>query len=563
MQVDSSIPQKVPLTRQILKPYYFILAKIDRFINNITMYRLTLYSLTAIFVYALILSAFGIADFPFKPLALIVGLLVLIAVCYISNLLFSKIFKAPRNIESAYITAFILFFIMPPIGSFTGTYESIGILALAGVIAMASKYILAIHKKHIFNPAAVSAFITGLIFTAGNASWWAGSTALLPIVIIVGFLIVRKIHRAHLFFSFLIVCALTLIVFSISNGTLTDAEALLPFIKQFLFSWPVIFFGTIMLTEPLTTPPTRKWQMIYGAIVGFLLGSPLHFGQIYMSPEFALIVGNLFTYIVSPKQRLVLMLREKKEIALNIFHFSFNSISSASKRPEEKLKSPLKFSPGQYIEWTLPHERPDTRGNRRFFTIASSPTEEGVSIGVKMIPSPSSFKHELLTLKENDPESVIVASQVSGDFTLPTDQSKKLAFIAGGIGITPFRSMIKYLVDLDQKRDIVLFYACTTPKEFAYTDIFFEAVKVGVKFVPIITNKDNIHADPSWQFNGQPWNGHVGFLSPDAVQKFVPEFKNRTYYLSGPSAMVDTYNAMLKNMGIARKFIKTDYFPGF
>ncbi len=556
MQTASSIPQKPPLIRQILQPYYFILAKIDRFINSITMYRLTLYGLAVIFIYALIVSSFGLMDFPFKPLVLIGSLAVLIIVCYISNLVFAKIFKAPTNIESAYITAFILFFIMPPIGAFTGKYESIGILALAGVIAMASKYLLALHKKHIFNPAGVSAFITGLLFTAGNASWWAGSAALLPVVIIVGFLIVRKIHRAHLFFSFLIVCCVTLIIFSISNDALTDLSALTPFIKQFLFSWPVIFFGTIMLTEPLTTPPTRKWQMVYGAIVGFLLGSPLHFGPIYMSPEFALIVGNLFTYIVSPKQRLVLILREKKEVALNIFHFSFNSTS------------PLKFSPGQYIEWTLPHKKPDTRGNRRFFTIASSPTEEGVSIGVKIMQGSnaqqsSTFKHELQALKENAPESVIVASQVSGDFTIPSDQNRKLVFIAGGIGITPFRSMIKYLVDLHQKRDIVLFYACTTPKEFAYTDLFFEAEKVGVKFVPIITNKDNVPTDANWQFNGHPWNGHIGFLTGDAIEKYVPNFKDRTYYLSGPSAMVDSYNAMLKNMDIPRKSIKIDYFPGF
>lgn len=574
-------------------PFGFILKKIDKFVNGITMYRLTFYGLFFITVWALVLSVLGLIgliNFGYGFLSLFASLMLLQIVCHIANLLFSKIFKAPTNIESVYVTAFILFLILPPAGSFAGWSTSIATLAIAGIIAMASKYMLAIGKKHIFNPAAVSAFITGMIFTTGTAIWWVGSIYLLIPVVVVGFLIVRKIHRFQLFFSFILSSIVTLFIVGLANGTLiagtmsaagmtgTDqtmsvVQAMPSFLGGLFISWPLIFFGTIMLTEPLTTPPTKKLQVMYGVLVGIIFGLPYHIGNIYATPELALIIGNIFAYLVSPKQRLILRLKEKKEIASNIFHFSFSS------------SSPLIYTPGQYIEWTLPHEHPDDRGNRRYFTIASSPTEEDISIGVKIIPiitqsagagvnpnnatnatqgnnstntappvHPSSFKARLIDMQPSSPSSTIVATQVSGDFIMPKNQSTPLVFIAGGIGITPFRSMIKFLVDSNQKRDIVLFYACVNPKELAYTDLFEKATHVGVKFVPIITNKE---------FVPENWNGYTGFLTKNAIEKYVPNFTSRTYFLSGPSAMVDSYRSMLREMNINRKQIRTDYFPGF
>jgi len=79
----------------------------------------------------------------------------------------------------------------------------------------------------------------------------------------------------------------------------------------------------------------------------------------------------------------------------------------------------------------------------------------------------------------------IVASQLSGEFILPADESKKLVFLAGGIGITPFRSQIKYLIDTKQKRDIILFYSNRTPADIAYKEIFDQAqINFGLKTKP-------------------------------------------------------------------------------
>jgi ferredoxin-NADP reductase len=147
-----------------------------------------------------------------------------------------------------------------------------------------------------------------------------------------------------------------------------------------------------------------------------------------------------------------------------------------------------------------------------------------------------------------------VGAQLSGDFVLPKNKEEKLVFIAGGIGITPFRSMIKYLTDIKEARDIVLFYLAATPDEFVYKDVFENAKSVGVKTIYMITDSKNVP-------NG--WAGGVGRISAEIIEKDITDFKTRKFYLSGPNAMVDNYKKIIKSMGIKRSSIITDYFPGY
>lgn len=300
---------------------------------------------------------------------------------------------------------------------------------------------------------------------------------------------------------------------------------------------PLIFFAAVMLTEPLTTPPTRLLRIIYGVIIGLLFAPQIHFGSIYTTPEIALIIGNIFSYIVSPKYKLVLRLKEKIQVSPDVTDFVFAS----DKR--------MNFKPGQYMEWTLSHPKPDDRGNRRYLTLASSPTESEIRVGVKIGNPPSSYKKSLSSLNVGD---TIVASQLTGDFTMPKNWSKKLVFtpnkkserlvfIAGGIGVTPFRSMIKYLIDRNEKRDIVVLYSVKDEKDFVYKDIFDEAEKnLGIKT-----------------------HYSVGRFTPEFVVKEIGDYEKRTYFLSGPKALVDGFKSTLKSLGVGKSQIKTDYFPGF
>ena len=144
-----------------------------------------------------------------------------------------------------------------------------------------------------------------------------------------------------------------------------------------------------------------------------------------------------------------------------------------------------------------------------------------------------------------DSEYKIVASQLAGDFILPKDKNKKLVFIAGGIGITPFRSMIKYLIDTNEKRNITLFYLSRKTGDIAYRDIFNQAEQqLGIK---VIYSFADI---PSFQYCM-------------TIKEEVPDYKERFFYISGPNLMVTLFENNLKKIGVKKSHIKTDYFPDF
>ena len=504
-----------------------LLNKIDSLLNSVTMYRLVLYALS---IQAGVAIVFGFLKIlPFSGFQFLLTLLILIGVCYLSNKIFAWIVKAVVNVESWLITALILFLVLAPINDFQDLLITIAI----GTVAMASKYFLTYDKRHIFNPAALAMFLAGL-FGFGNSIWWIGSAVMLPFVLITGLLVVRKIRRFGMIIVFMVMSVITICVFNYMNGM-----PLLQALTQVVISWPLVFFATIMLTEPFTTPPNREFRNYYAVFTAALFGAQFSIGPLYATPELALVAGNIVSFALSPKGKLILKFKEKIQLAPTIYEFVF---SHADK---------FNFTPGQYIEWTLPHDKSDSRGVRRYFTIASSPEEGDIKLGVKIIPDKSStFKKALLALQ---PGTVLTADQLSGDFVLPKDPSKKYVFIAGGIGVTPFRSIIKNMVNMAVKKDIILFYSAADINEFVYKDIFKDAENFGLKTVFVYGGKVPV----------KDWAGESGFLTEDMVKKYAPDFEERTYYLSGPVGMVNNYKGLLSKMGVPQGSIVTDYFPGF
>ncbi len=503
---------------------------IDSILNRITMYRIVLYYLILIWVVALGFSVFNIL--PYDPLAMVLSLVVIFALTLAANTVFSKVFEAQTNVESAYITAFILALIITPMKS-VADVSTLIFLGWAAIWAMASKYIFAFRKKHIFNPAAFAVALTALAI-GRSASWWVGTLPLLPIVLIGGLLVARKIVRFDLVLSFLGASAISVFYFGVLRGT-----SLLTIASQSFINSGLIFFAFVMITEPLTTPPDKPRRIIYGLLTGLLFAPAVHIGPLYSTPELALLIGNLFSYLISPKKKLMLELEEKVLVANDTYDFVF--------LPDEQMH----FRPGQYLEWTLGQEKTDSRGNRRYFTIASSPTEKDIRLGVKFYPEASSFKKTLLSMNKGDK---IIASQLAGDFVLPKNKNKKLVWIAGGIGITPFRSMAKYLSDKNENRDVVLFYSNKIKEDIAYKNIFDEAARVGLKTVYTLTEEESLPAD---------WAGERGYVSEGMLKKYVPNYMERTFYVSGPHSMVAMFRETLGKMGVRRHKIVSDYFPGF
>jgi ferredoxin-NADP reductase len=489
----------------------------DNFLNRTTMYRLVLYVLAGITAVAVALAGFQLLPFGTLPLLFSVGCLIIFS--KVSNDLFSYVFDAPTNIESVYITALILGLIISPAASMADLI----VLFWAALLATASKYILALGHKHLFNPAAVAVVLTAAGLNA-SASWWIGNAYMALPVAVGSILIIRKIRHRELINSFLF----TVIFLSLGLGLMNGTNILL-ILNNLILHSSLLFFAGIMLTEPLTAPSGKNLQFIFGSVVGFLFVPQVHIGPLYFTPEQALVIGNVFAYITSPDQKLMFPLTQKVRISPDTIDFIF------------PLSKKLPFVPGQYMEWTLSHRHTDSRGSRRFFTLASSPTENNLRISIKFPADCSSYKRALLS-----PDAPpIAASGLAGDFTLPDDPGEKLVFVAGGIGITPFRSMIKYLLDTGQKRDIVLLYSNRSDSEIVYRDVFDSAATMpGIRVVYHLT-------------------GVSGHFDKNNLPQLVPDYKERLFYVSGPHAMVSATERLLEDLGIARRSIKTDYFPGF
>lgn len=497
---------------------------IDDILNSITMYRLVLYGLAIIATMASLLSFAGLL--PYSPAEMAASLFVLVAICWSLNTALAGILKAHTSVESSLITALILFLILEP----SIDPKTLIVTALVGAVAVTPKYFFGTWR-HVFNPAAIALVSLGVLGQTG-AIWWVGSQALLPVVAVVGVLVVRKLRRFQMFGLFVGTVLAVMAVTAFLAGDSIPRVVIEAFV-----SWPLIFFGAIMLTEPATAPPTHRWQLVYAVIIGVFFSLQFHVGSLYASPELALVIGNVFSYAVGTKRRILLQWKKTTQLAPNLYEFLFTP------------SLPIRAAAGQYTEWTLTHSGVDNRGTRRYFTLASAPGEKDVRLAVRVNPDmASSYKRALLQLSDG---AVIAAGKIQGDFVLPRDTKIKLGWIAGGIGVTPFRSMAQEMVLSDASRDIVLLYASARPDNFVYDDVWSKLKSL--RLYKILTDTKAAKA----------WQGEVGFIDEPMLKRLAPDYLERRWYLSGPDAMVTGYKRMLRQAGVPLRNIVTDYFSGY
>lgn len=206
------------------------------------------------------------------------------------------------------------------------------------------------------------------------------------------------------------------------------------------------------------------------------------------------------------------------------------TISTFYFQPEK----PVRYTAGQFIELHLPHEPADERGIRRWFTLSSSSTQELLAITTKRAEKPSTYKQTLFDVKVGE---AVMISQAMGDFVLPRDSSIPLLFVAIGMGITPAHSMLQWLADSEQTRNITTIYAAK--KE----DIIFESLlRKTSKKLQFITDRRIVTADIT-----------------DAASKL----DNPLIFISGPEEIVEVLVAELREQGTPNNRLVTDYFPGY
>jgi len=509
---------------------------LDRITGTITMYRLVLICLLALVVETVLLSLTGVISQP--PLAILATGLVAVAFTYASNWVFAKIFRVTPHTESSFITGLLLLFIFEPVNPLSGATSGVllmqlGGIALAGVIASASKYLLALRGRHIFNPAAVGAFVVTLITPFGDfAAWWLATAWLLPVTIVLGFAVLYRTRRYLMAIVFVVaVFFLTFWVYG-GNGAPLAQTLLEPFT-----TFSTIFFAAFMLSEPLTMPPRRWQQLVEALLVAIVFTVPFTVGGFSTTtPQFALIIGNVFAFIFGQRRGIRLDFLGKKRLTPTSWELSF--------RPQR----PVIFKAGQYMELTIPHAKADIRGLRRIFSIASAPVEtEVIRFGLNTAERSSSLKTALLAL---EPGEIVDGTSVGGDFLLPKDVSRPLLFVAGGIGITPFMSHLEQISGAGAARDVVVLYSASSG-ELAYSERLTELGHPVLLLAPAAPKP----LPANWTYLGR------GPLTPELIASAIPDVKSRAAYVSGPPAFVHVVRGLLRKAQVAS--VKTDFFSGY
>ncbi|HWH96963.1 MAG TPA: RnfABCDGE type electron transport complex subunit D [Pseudolysinimonas sp.] len=504
-------------------------AWLDTLLGRATMYRLIAYCLGALQVFAIVFSFLGVVPVA-TPLAMIVSFAVLLVVALGANFALAAIFRVTSHPTSTVITAQLLFFLMFP------TLDPLGLvgLAVAGVTAVASKYLIAIRGRHIFNPAAFGGFVASLIGVAAGQFWkpiwWVGTAWLLPLVIVAGFLILFRTRRLPMGGVFIAVATITGIGFYLLIGS--DLPSAITFA---LVSAPTFFLAGFMLSEPLTLPPRRWQQLGYAAVVGVLMWTTSSVAILANAPEFALLVANLLAFLVGQRRGIRLEFAARRQLSPTAWELDFTA------------RTPIAFRPGQFMELTLPHGKTDSRGWRRVFSIASAPGDV-VRFGIRLPERASSFKRALLAL---EPGAKVSATSVGGDFVLPSDPTRPLLLVAGGIGITPFIGHLEQAAAESGERDIAVVYAISSLDDLAYAA---QLERSGCAVT--LASPERPHNLPA----GWSWIG-PDRISGESLLAAVPDALKREAFLSGPPSMVASLRKALRKAGVRR--IHTDVFVGY
>jgi ferredoxin-NADP reductase len=222
---------------------------------------------------------------------------------------------------------------------------------------------------------------------------------------------------------------------------------------------------------------------------------------------------------------MVLKLIHKEQLVDNIWSYRF--------QPTE----PLSWTAGQYVSVELPHDNPDEEGSKRWFTNAAAPYEGVVQITTRV--TGSTFKQALAALAEGDELQLI--ENPDGDFVWQ-GSDLPMVFIAGGIGVTPFYSILKQRVYEQLPIDVTLIYGART-----------EAVAFKDELAQWSADNDNFNVK---YVIGEP-------LTAEKLIELEPNLNQSLVYLSGPEPMVEALGESLKAHGLPEAQFKHDSFPNY
>jgi len=208
------------------------------------------------------------------------------------------------------------------------------------------------------------------------------------------------------------------------------------------------------------------------------------------------------------------------------------------------------FKPGQFCFVTLiSPSYTDDKGNQRIFSIVNSPNEKDVIMIATRITG-SAFKRSLAELSSG---AEVEISDAMGEFTLPEDKSKPVVFITGGIGITPFISMLRYVNEEKLGYNITMLYSNRDKESTAFFDELknlSQELKKSFKLVMTMTDD-------------KQWEGEKQRIDAQFIKKYVKDIDNSIFMMAGPPGMVEAVQEVLKDIGVKEQNIRIDSFAGY
>ena len=210
------------------------------------------------------------------------------------------------------------------------------------------------------------------------------------------------------------------------------------------------------------------------------------------------------------------------------------------------------FKPGQSADLTLPNPpETDAEGDVRTFSIASAPFEDQLMFATRM--RDTAFKR---SLKKMPLGTVVKMDSAMGSFTLHKNSAKPAVFLAGGIGVTPFSSIVRQADHDRAPHKLYLFYSNRRPEDAPFVEVLQNLEKTNPQFRFIATMTE-------MRRSKKTWNGETGRIDQEMLSKYLNELRGPIYYVAGPPALVSGMRKMLVASGVDEDDIRSDEFSGY
>lgn len=227
---------------------------------------------------------------------------------------------------------------------------------------------------------------------------------------------------------------------------------------------------------------------------------------------------------------------KKEQIANDTYSFYF-----------DRSSIPFDFLAGQYIRIILPFT--DDIYTSRFFTIASSPFDK-TYLTVSMKRGKSEFKKSLFALQ---PQEMVQLFGPNGGVYFNEEDATDCVFLAGGLGIVPFYSMIKYVAAKKLSTKMILIVSFSYPQDCIYYD----------ELLAIARGNHNIQVIYTITRDVKEWQGETGRISEKLIRRYVLDLNKPTYSIVGFPEMVSDTEELLESMGVPLEKIKIEPFTGY